>query len=1591
MQEAVEEPLQLNQEEIKQLSRLLAEAFVQQMPKVELTVITCVSGYEIIREDQIAQVVNLDLIASATHGWTDILGQIADFIWDVAETLFGWVVGWIREKVIPAITGISDWLSTVLPQIGTSLGGVASFIADKIMSGLKTISDFFTVTVPSYFKSVSDFFGKTIPSYFSIVTDFFTKTVPSLFKTVTDFFSITIPSLFKIVTDFFTKTIPDLFKMVTDFFTKTVPDLFKIVLDFFTKTMPELFKIVTDFFTKTVPELFKPVVDFFSKTLPTLFGIVVDFFSKTIPALFGIVVDFFTKTIPSLFGMVVDFFTKTMPSLFGVVVDFFSKTLPSLFSVLTDFFTKTIPSWITGISKGVTDLINLLVALPSKAPEIVRAVATAIYEKLIVPMYEGVKTYIINPLASGIQNMAGLLNNVGVAFQGFVNGIFMFPQWFKDSLIAPFTKWFEEFVIEKIFVKIESHVPYYSPSPQTPAIEVPKHYIPTASIRWGLPVFPDLEVLSDPFRWLANKIVNALSGWVDWLWGAIQGVFNALVNAVKGIAEAIWNAVTGVMSFIGESVVKGVKSIWDFFVKKSSPQLTFFYPAFVDFIHGVYDPLHESTAKEANEILKPQFEDVIKHYAPPIKIDEVTRLTINTWGVSLAFMTVPFWGQIPVRLGSWVMKALSKWLSGLDWKVRINLRPFGLGVDTEFNFAKAIGATIYDIAVSLKEWLDEIGRGTIYGYAIWFSRPISKVLSMSLRNFIPVELPREDVIMESLRRAMPLKDFEDRHRMASYFLAIQGYSDYVIDSWLKPAKDLNIKVTDRFGTARTVPLALMYELPSASDVATMMVRDIFATIDDFQRLYSARGMHPDIGALYYFLRFRYPPPERLWQFTVRGVSGLLWATLPDAEKADIKKEAEPIGATMPVAPETMNFKSEQLLTAFKTYMKWHDYARFSWIKDFPSDNLIYIDTLAEVPTKIDQRWMVKWGIYELLSAKQVTYTSSVKDFTKIMEATPTSAIQMDLTNFSRTVLATGLHPDWVPATAVAEAMNVLTEERTALRTGFMGLFKEGFYDIKALDTMLAGFIKTSFQVAYFDMTKMQWTTGWVNIPVMYLPPERKLLQLRALMDRSLDILREVQRDISNAYQEYIFRDYQVYKSRLTQVIEKINEYFAEDYKAITGTELPEDLELKFVEAYHKPYVEALQVWRDAFTIRRIRMWTQRWLGWVMYRVAYGVVEKEDIEKLITYVSDKAKLTDQETEFIRQVMDIMYGIATRSTVAEYLPTPSTLATLSEYITLDTKLVKEVLSNRGLDKEWQNIWLTYITVKPIKADAKALLSTYVRAFRYGVIPKEVLDKYVKEIPEYGFTEKEIQFIKESINLEEQIIEARASKGEYIPTPITLATICEYLPEAREFYDDVVVAKRIPKEWQELWARYIDIRPLVDDIKRYVSNAEALYVRFMTKKADFEKILKEANTYLGYTSKETEFLMKVTEFERYRNAWTELVGSVERLVSLSEYSPRASKYALGKLYEMIDALPLTLTEKAELKAMWEEYIHNRPVKAEAKTYITQLINAYVEGLISDDVFKKELQEMAKWGFSADELTFYEAQAALRKARKWKIPIGE
>jgi hypothetical protein len=873
-----------------------------------------------------------------------------------------------------------------------------------------------------------------------------------------------------------------------------------------------------------------------------------------------------------------------------------------------------------------------------------------------------------------------------------------------------------------------------------------------------------------------------------------------------------------------------------------------------------------------------------------------------------------------------------------------------------------------------------------------------------------------------------------------------------------------------------------------------------------------------------------------------------------------------------------------------------------------------IDTLADIPTKIDQRWMVRFGLYQLLSEKGVGYQSEVSEFCKkVVENAPKGKVILDLTNFCRTLQATGLHPYYVPITAVAETINAITDERTLLRTGIINLYKEGFFDSSAVLRLGQGIAMTSFNVAYFDPGEYVWKTGYINVPLRYLGMEAQLIGLRAIMDRALDILRDIQRDALTAYQEFIITDENEFKAKLSDIINGINSIYEKEYDNIIGESPPEDLKLKYVESYYSAYLKSLEIWREVFTTRRIRMWTQRWLGWVMYRAAYGTVTKEDIQKLVSLMKDYAKLTEKEVQFIQEVLNIMYGMARRDVAAEYLPTPSTMATLSEYLTLDTGLVKRILTERGIPEEWQNIWLRYISVKPIKSDAKSLLSAHVRAFRYGAITREALDAFISTLPQYGFTDREIGIIRRiaeleelilearenrreyiptpsmlatlseyvaldqsliqkvfdarnvpaewraiwsqyisvrpiaddvkallstyrrvslyvkipdeiakqvleyakligftekelaildlrnrleemlieyrenrreyiptlsmlatmseymtipadlirkvfearhvppewqtiwmqyinirpivddvrgllssyrraliyavipddikkkvesyanmigftqtewdiltlRVTLEELILEARESRREYIPTPMTLATLCEYIPEAREFFDDVVKARRIPAEWQKLWAKYIDLRPLVDDIKRYLSRAEQLYVRFMIKKDDFMKVLNEVAKNLGYTATEIDFLLKVTEFERYANAWRELIGTVDRLVELSEYSPRASKYALGKVYEMIDALPLPQADKQELKAMWEEYIRCRPVKAEAKLYITQLSNAYAEGLISDADFSRELESMKQWGFSDNEIMFYKARAALMKARKLKLPL--
>jgi len=1249
------------------------------------------------------------------------------------------------------------------------------------------------------------------------------------------------------------------------------------------------------------------------------------------------------------------------------IVNSISQSIMSAISGVVDAVSSTFQSIISAIS-GVIDTLSSI--FNSVAQSIMSAIGGAI--NAISGVISGIANSIIGAisyigqslsglwdfLVSSFQNMIGMVSAgfqaISNTFMGFVNSILQLPALLSETF-RPIGEW------------IWSALPDWI---KTPIENIGKFF--TEDLINAVTAFSAglQEFMSDPAGWFKANIVEPAFDFLSFLGEKASSLINFIIDTLKGVWKAVESAFSGFMKFIANAISGFLKGTYESLGKVGEG----FRPIF----ESAYKPIPKSTGEKISEIFKPLFEKAFKDLGigtpEYLKIDFVTSQLVWQFSIATALAFSPFWAQIPIRLVSFILYNVGQFVHGLELPIRINLTPLGIGVDKTFNLAKAVGASLSHFSAELKKWVDEVGRGLVYGFSIWATQPITKSLNYLMRNVIPVELPQLNVIREFTRRALAHENYGEIVKLAWYYMALYGYSDYVIDLFFKKAEEYYIEIEDRFGNKRIVPLALVYNLPSASDVARMMVRDIIIKIEDFEKFFLATGMHPHIAKLYYLLHFRYPSPETLWKFTMRGVSGLLWATISREEEKDIERDVKASGGHYPLPPSALNKMDAstcgKLLDAFKKYMKWHDYARFSYIPDFPSDNLIYIDTLADIPTKIDQRWMVKWGLYELLSEKGVSYKSPIQHFVaKIVEDNPASEVKMDLTNFSRTLQATGLHPYWIPVTAVAEAMNALSEERTYLRTGVINLFKEGFISRDTLKSVFAGAFKVSFKVAYFDVSDYTWKTGYVNLPVMYLPAERELLALRADMDRVLDILREIQRDVSQAYQEAIIPDYEKYKERLTQVIENIKDL------------APPNVKIEFIEKYYKPYVKALEIYREVYTVRRIRSWTMRWLGWIMYRVATGLVTEKELSSLVNTLAYYSKLTKTELKFFSEVLSVMRGIAAR----EYLPTPSQLATLSEYLVISSELIDTCLKVKMVPDEWKPLWKQYIRIRPVADDIKSLLSTYRRALLYVTIPKDIEKQIMNYAKLINFGKEELEILNLRVSLEELIQNSR----EYIPTPYSLATLCEYLPEARKFFNQVMEAKRVPKEWRPLWAKYIDIKPLVDDIKKYLSRAENLYARFMITKEAFQEVLDEVAEYLGYTSKEIEFLMKVTEFERARNAWTELIGTVERLVSLSEYSPTATKYALGKLKAMINSLPLPDQDKQELYKMWEEYIRNRPIKSEARMYITQLINLYIDDLITTADFERELQGMKKWGFSDNEIMFYKAIAALRKARKLRIPI--
>jgi hypothetical protein len=833
------------------------------------------------------------------------------------------------------------------------------------------------------------------------------------------------------------------------------------------------------------------------------------------------------------------------------------------------------------------------------------------------------------------------------------------------------------------------------------------------------------------------------------------------------------------------------------------------------------------------------------------------------------------------------------------------------------------------------------------------------------------------------------------------YLKIYGLPKWYIDFLTSLPENMAISFNDRFGADRKVFLSHLFELPTYSDLARMTQRDIFPDVKTMQKVGWVRGWNEDLTSMMYLLTFNYPSFEKLWSFYMRSIAGMLWFNPPDIMKNIYTIEANQLKAGVPVAPLDLQKalqgpdQVKALELAINTYFKWMAYSSFSWftpstevygvnvgneivskLGGWTADSWILADTAADIPGRIDLRWMSRYSLIQFMGDRLNTsgikfesYTPLINAIPSLIDLNPTTNIQLDLRWFSKLLQATGLHPAWVPVVSVAENIMAVTDEMTLLRSGWLNLFKEGMINVTDAERYLSGLLVTSYQIGYWDPVQKVWTSGWINLPVRWLPHERKLIELRMTIDRVMDIFKETYSYIKSGIRALAITKDDA-KQRLTALINKLDAHYKTLTKAITGQEF----EIKLDSDYIDLWLNAQEMAQDIEAVERARTWWSRAAGYLMYRMAYGYVTVQDLDNFLNVVANYIPLFPKEVDAYKGIAKAMLGIVHK----ENIPSPSTLATFAEYLVLDPNLIKQTLTIYNVPQEYWDLWGKYISIKPVKNYYKSFMSTALKALKSNLISKDDWKKVLDNAKNFGFTPVEIDLITNSAEMELAIDNAK----EYIPSPSTLATLVEYVPEVKNYVVQALEAKNVRGIWVELWTKYIYLKALYNDVSKWANSMFTLVEYMIIEMNQLDPVFNILSTY-GWEDTEINIAKRTILAEQIRNAFNDVLGTPRTLAEMSRYNDTAADWAYSRASKMIDMLPVDNNTKAVLKEMWSDYITSYQANEEIHSYMDELINAYAHGVLDDTGLEAELNYLRKLGVPELRLALVKRQGYLRRAR--------
>jgi intein/homing endonuclease len=518
----------------------------------------------------------------------------------------------------------------------------------------------------------------------------------------------------------------------------------------------------------------------------------------------------------------------------------------------------------------------------------------------------------------------------------------------------------------------------------------------------------------------------------------------------------------------------------------------------------------------------------------------------------------------------------------------------------------------------------------------------------------------------------------------------------------------------------------------------------------------------------------------------------------------------------------------------------------------------------------------KWGLLDLLGELGVGATSPPEAIATALEGGGARGaggpeMKMDVELLCKFLMAGGLHPYYVPLSAIAEAMNALSEERTMVRTGVQNLYERGLITLRTARSLLSGIGVVRFKVAYAAPPNFTWKSFDFGVPIRFLEPEVHLTLVRSAMDRYLEVYGKAVSEVARGVRELAISPEDGEK-----LLKKYAEAIGARLNATLGGELGLRAEVAPDEEYFKAWLEYAQLTADIETVYRLRLLAQRILGWVIYRVATGYVTGEELERVLATLETHFNFTKRELDAVRALAAAVNDIAVRETerstrarvaLEEAVPTLGTLAAMAEYVEVPMGFVRQVLAERRVTGTYAELWIRYLVARTIAREVDTLSSTYRRWVENFAEPVGVGEAIRELMRAGGWTDRELAIYDVDLYLR------RAFRVMSLLTP----TVRQFVGDALYLSD---------------WERYLE------DLLR----------------------------------------ARGVDLERYK---------------------RQVEY-------------------------YKTLIRNRRLRARVNAYITELVNAYAEGVITEDELRGELEYLKGYGLVDEEVEIVTWIAELRRARR-------